>query len=77
MQWRLDFPKYRKYDGAMAKDQKKSKMGRPPLPPESRRSAVVTIRMTQAERERLEEQAREAGLSISAYLLQCWREKGT
>lgn len=61
----------------MPDDQKKRKMGRPPLSPESRRSAVVTVRMTEAERDRLEEQAREAGLSISAYLLQCWREKGT
>lgn len=76
-EWRLDFPKYTKSPSAMPKHRKKAEMGRPPLPPDAWRSAVVTVRMTEAERERLEKEAKEAGLSISAYLLRCWHEKGS
>ena len=60
----------------MAKKKQKKRMGRPPLPPEGRRSAMVTIRMTAQERTELERESRRAGLSFSAYLLKRWREKG-
>ena len=76
VRWLLDFPKYIKYHGTMSEGHQKRKMGRPPLPREARRSAIVTLRMTEADRKRLERQAAEAGLSISAFLLKCWQEKG-
>ena len=54
---------------------KRKKMGRPPLPPAERRDALVTMRLTEAEREELERDAAKAGLSLSAYLVKCWLEK--
>ena len=60
----------------MKGSKRKKKMGRPPLPPEKVRASLITMRVTAEDRDRLEHEAREAGLSISAYLLRCWRRKG-
>ena len=54
---------------------KKPRMGRPPLPPQKRRESVVTLRLTKAERSQLEAEAEKAGLTMSKYLLKCWRDK--
>jgi uncharacterized protein (DUF1778 family) len=59
----------------MSKRKKKAKMGRPPIPPSERRSAVITIRLRKDERKMLEREAKKEGLSFSSYLLKCWREK--
>ena len=56
---------------------KQKRMGRPPLKQQQRRSAIVTVRMTKKERNKLEQKAREAGLSLSGYILKCLREEGT
>ena len=50
------------------------RIGRPPLPPEKRRGALVTLRMTSAERKQVEKDAEKAGLCYTVYLLKCWRE---
>ena len=49
-------------------------MGRPPLKQTDRRTAVVTLRMKQAERDMLEQEAYAQGLSLSSYLLECWQK---
>ncbi len=49
-------------------------MGRPPKKAGERLSEIVTLRMTPAEHKRLMKDARESGLSVSAYLQACWRE---
>ena len=62
------------YNEGMSK--RKTKMGRPPKPPEKKQGSRVIVNMTRAEKRKLEKQAAGAGVSLSAYLLQCWREKG-
>jgi len=49
-------------------------MGRPPKKAGERLSEIVTLRMTPAEHKKLMEDARESGLSVSAYLQACWRK---
>jgi len=49
-------------------------MGRPPKKPEDRREAIITLRMTFAEREQLKKEAKKAGLTFSSYLIKCWKE---
>jgi predicted HicB family RNase H-like nuclease len=56
----------------MAKSKKR--MGRPPKKAGERLSEIVTLRMTPAEHKKLMEDARESGLSVSAYLQACWRK---
>jgi len=53
---------------------KKAKMGRPPLKEKDRRTALVTLRLKQSERDELEREAKSEGLSLSTYLLKCWRK---
>jgi uncharacterized protein (DUF1778 family) len=55
---------------------KKKKMGRPRLNPKDKRRAVVTLRLTQEERELLEKEANTQSLSVSSYLLKCWKKGG-
>jgi predicted HicB family RNase H-like nuclease len=57
----------------MAK-KRKPKMGRPPKKAKDRRSKPVTLRMVPAEHRELVSDAKAAGLSISEYLLTCWRK---
>ena len=51
----------------MAKKRKK-RMGRPPKAPEDKQNYRVTVRLTPAEYKRLVGAAREAGLSLSAFI---------
>ena len=53
---------------------KKAKKGRPPLKSKDRRNAVITLRLKPAERKDLEKEAKAKGLSLSSYLLECWRK---
>jgi len=68
----LDLFDYVKYIAIMAK--RKKRMGRPPKKAGERLSEIVTLRMTPAEHKKLMEDARESGLSVSAYLQACWRK---
>jgi len=52
---------------------KKSRMGRPPIDPAAKLSEIVTLRMNRADHERLMQDARAAGLSVSMYLQNCWK----
>lgn len=58
----------------MASNQNSKGPGRPPLPAHERRNCLVTIRMTGQQRSELEADAEAAGLSLSEFLLTCWRE---
>ena len=49
-------------------------MGRPPKKAKDRRSKPVALRVTPTEHKELVADARRAGLSISEYLLNCWRK---
>ena len=49
-------------------------MGRPPLIAKDRRTALVTMRLKPNEHKQLEKDARAKGLSLSAYLLECWQK---
>jgi len=60
----------------MGKKRRKSRMGRPPKPPGKKQSGRVVVNMTPAEKARLEKEAKAVGMSLSAYLLECWRRKG-
>jgi len=42
--------------------------------PEDRLSEIVTLRMNPAEHEQLMRDAKAAGLSVSAYLQECWQK---
>ena len=53
----------------------KKKMGRPPKKAQDRLSKIVTLRMTPADHEQLMKDARESGLSVSAYLQKCWQKQ--
>jgi len=53
---------------------KKTKMGRPPKAAKDKLSEIVTLRMTPAEHKRLMKDARDSGLSVSAYLQTCWQK---
>ena len=54
---------------------KKSRMGRPPLPPDERKSVHVSVRLTMAELVRLKILAREHGMTVSELLIRPWREE--
>jgi len=45
-------------------------------PVAEKQGARVMVNMTKAEKSQLEREAQEVGLSLSAYLLQLWKEKG-
>ena len=54
---------------------KETRMGRPPLPPDERKSMHVSVRLTKAELVRLKILAREHGVTVSELLMQPWRER--
>lgn len=70
----LDLSWYRNQNGNMDK-KKRSRMGRPCLPPDDRRSVHVSVRLTEAELGRLKVLAREHGVTVSDLLMRPWREK--
>jgi len=49
-------------------------MGRPPKKLKDKLSEVITLRMTPADHKRLKKDARSSGLSLSAYLQECWQK---
>jgi len=51
-------------------------MGRPPKLPAEKQGARVVVNMTKSEKRRLEMEARKAGMSLSAFLLNCWQREG-
>ncbi|KPL25632.1 MAG: hypothetical protein AMJ75_00540 [Phycisphaerae bacterium SM1_79] len=53
---------------------RKKKMGRPRKKAKDKRSRPVALRMTPADHRRLMKDAHAAGLSISAYLQECWQK---
>ena len=53
---------------------KKPKMGRPPLPPDERRTKPIKVRVTATEYRLLEREARRAKVSIPEVLMRPWRE---
>ncbi len=53
---------------------KKKKMGRPTLKPKDRRTAIITLRLKETDRGLLEKEAEVKGMSISSYLLYCWKK---
>ena len=53
---------------------KKAKMGRPPLKANNRRTAPVTLRLKPNEHKELVSNAKSKGLSISTYLIECWKK---
>ena len=63
-----------KYNTGMMSN-KKRKAGRPPKPVEEKQGERATVWMTRQERAELERDAAKAGLSLSAYLIDCWRRQ--
>ncbi|MHC4434343.1 MAG: plasmid mobilization protein [Planctomycetota bacterium] len=53
---------------------KKKRRGRPFLKPKDRRSEVVPVRITPGEHRQLLKDAEEAGMSVSLYLVECWKK---
>lgn len=70
----FDFTEYNKYCVGMKG--KKKKMGRPTLKPKDRRTAIITLRLRGTDRAMLLKEAQAKGLSISSYLLDCWKKAG-
>lgn len=68
----IDFLYSEKYSVFMAK--KKGIMGRPPLKEKDRRTAIITLRLKKSERKKLERDAKAKRLSLSTYLLKCWKK---
>ena len=52
----------------------KTKMGRPPKPKAEKQSERIAVNVTRAEYRAIVEDAKAAGLSLSAYLLNCWKK---
>ena len=50
------------------------RMGRPPKAKRDKQGCCVMVRMTPSDRARLEADAKTAGLSLSAYLLERWKK---
>jgi hypothetical protein len=48
--------------------------GRPPVPREQKRSEVISVRTTLAERMRLRREADRRGIGVSDLLMEPWRE---
>jgi uncharacterized protein (DUF1778 family) len=53
---------------------KKIKMGRPPLNEKDRRNAFITLRLKANEYKELKQDAKTEGLSLSKFLLNCWKK---
>jgi len=53
----------------------KKKMGRPPKPAGEKLGEPITVRVTKAERVVLEAEAKRLGISLSALMMEPWRER--
>ena len=62
------------YNKGMKDKRRKSKMGRPPKARTEKQSERIAVNTTPAEYCAIEEEAKDAGLSLSAYLLKCWKK---
>ena len=75
----MTFARYENIIPVMGSDKKvrgqRKKMGRPQKPLDKKQSVPVTVNMTVAQKKQLDNDAKAAGLSLSAFLLKCWREK--
>lgn len=80
----LDLCAARKYDVGMDGQRKKRteaqlyadrhlRTGRPPKPADTKKGERITVNMTRTERQALEADAARAGMSLSAYLVSCWK----
>jgi Mobilization protein NikA len=58
----------------MNKKRSKTKMGRPPKSKDTKQGERVSVNMTREEREALAKDAAKAGMSLAAYLLDCWKK---
>ena len=54
----------------------KHRTGRPPKPATERRTERTVVRLTKAEKTRLEDRAKKRGLTLAAFILRILREKG-
>jgi len=50
-----------------------AKMGRPKKKAKDKRSKPVSVRVTPADHKRLVSEAHKAGMTISDYLIACWK----
>ena len=50
-------------------------MGRPKKKAADKRSGFVGLRLTPGDHKRLVNEARAAGITITDYLIRCWKEK--
>ena len=57
------------------KGKRKTKMGRPPKPPEEKCGVHLMVHITKAERAMLEAEAKKHGLSLSSTIMLPWRER--
>ena len=53
----------------------KKKMGRPLLKPKDRLAALITLRLKAADKVLLEKEAKAKSLTVSGYLIYCWKGK--
>ena len=53
----------------------KGRMGRPPKTKAEKQDERVMVNMTCGERKILKRDAVDAGMSLSAYLLDCWKKR--
>lgn len=60
----------------MKEEKDESRMGRPPLPPEKRRSEIVSVRVTPGEYRLIKAEARRRNTSVSELLMEPWRRQG-
>jgi hypothetical protein len=58
----------------MAK-KKVTRMGRPPIRTEDRRSVLLTVRFRPSEYEQLTADAQAVGRTVTEHLRQCWQER--
>lgn len=50
-------------------------MGRPPKPPGEKFGAILSLKLTKAEKKRLQAEAKRLGISVSALLMRPWRKE--
>ena len=63
----LDLPSYVRYNADMTTPQ--NKMGRPPIAPERKRGVMLSFRVTEAERDEIEQAAEKAGKPVSTLIM--------
>jgi len=60
----------------MSKPRKRrARMGRPPKKASARRSVRIAVNVTKAEARTIAVEAKAAGLTLSAFMFDCWRKR--